>query len=98
MIAISNDIKTSWLQGAGRIGLGDEIVVNEDGIRVSEGWSPWSKFYAMLGLLGTAMGAYHGYKRHHDSIGWGIGWAFVGGLFPIITLPVSLAQGFGKPM
>jgi hypothetical protein len=52
--------------------------------------------YSVLSTAGVAMGAYHGYKRNHDSIGAALGWAFLGGLFPFITIPVSLAQGFGE--
>jgi hypothetical protein len=48
-----------------------------------------------LTLGGTAAGAYHGYKRN-NSLGWAIGWALLGGLFPVITLSVAAAQGFGK--
>ncbi len=48
-----------------------------------------------ISLAGAAAGAYHGYKRN-NSIGWAIAWAILGGLVPIITVPVSLAQGFGK--
>ena len=48
-----------------------------------------------LALIGSTTGAYHGYKRN-DSVGWGIGWYFLGAMFPEITIPVSLAQGFGK--
>lgn len=48
-----------------------------------------------IGTLGAAAGAYHGYKRN-NSIGWAIGWSLLGAVFPIITVPVSLAQGFGK--
>lgn len=40
--------------------------------------------------------AYHGYKRHGDSIGWGIAWFLLGGLFPVITPGVAVIQGFGK--
>lgn len=50
--------------------------------------------YALAGLAGTAIGAYHGYKRN-DSIGWAIGWALLGGLFPIVVIPVAFAQGLG---
>ncbi len=45
---------------------------------------------------GVVLGAYHGYKRN-DSVGWAIGWALLGGLFWPITIPVSIAQGFGQP-
>lgn len=51
--------------------------------------------YGLLGTAGMVMGAYHGYKRN-NSVGWAIGWGLLGGLFPFITIPVSLAQGFGK--
>jgi hypothetical protein len=46
-------------------------------------------------VVGTVAGAYHGYKRN-DSVGWGIGWALLGGLFWPIVLPISYAQGFGE--
>jgi hypothetical protein len=49
-----------------------------------------------VGALASTMAlAYHGYKRN-ESIGWAIGWALLGGAFPIIGWPVALAQGFGK--
>jgi hypothetical protein len=51
--------------------------------------------YSLLSIAGVGLGAYHGYKRN-DSVGWAIGWALLGGLFPFITIPISLAQGFGK--
>ncbi len=39
--------------------------------------------------------AYHGYKRTR-SYGWAFAWALFGGALPIVAVPVSLAQGFGK--
>lgn len=51
--------------------------------------------WPLVATAGAAMGAYHGYKRN-NSVGWAIVWALVGGMFPVITIPVSLAQGFGK--
>jgi hypothetical protein len=44
---------------------------------------------------GAATGAYHGYKRN-QSVGWALGWALAGFFLPIVTIPVSIAQGFGK--
>jgi hypothetical protein len=43
------------------------------------------------------MGAstYHGYKRH-NKVWPAVGWGILGGLFPVITPAVALAQGFGK--
>lgn len=55
----------------------------------------WGTVGATLAIAGTALGAYHGYRRN-DSIGWAIGWAVLGGLFPIIAIPVAFAQGFGR--
>ncbi len=51
--------------------------------------------YALAGVAGTAIGAYHGYKRN-DSVGWAVAWALLGGLAPIVVIPVAYAQGIGK--
>ncbi len=53
------------------------------------------QLYGLASIAGAGLGAYHGYKRN-NSVGWAIGWAVLGGLFPIITIPVSMAQGFGE--
>lgn len=53
-------------------------------------------FTSIETMAGTAIGAYHGYKRT-KSIGWTVGWAVLGGLFPLITGAIALAQGFAKP-
>ena len=55
------------------------------------GWALWG----VISTASMAASAYHGYKRN-NSVGWAIGWALLGGMFPVITIPVSLAQGFGK--
>lgn len=51
--------------------------------------------YGLLSTAGVALGAYHGYKRN-NSVAAAVGWGILGGLFPFITIPVSLAQGFAK--
>ncbi len=51
--------------------------------------------YALASVAGTAVGAYHGYKRN-ESVGWALGWAFLGGLFPVVVIPVAFAQGIGE--
>lgn len=51
--------------------------------------------YGLASLAGGALGAYHGYRRW-DSVWGGIGWFFLGSLFPIIAVPVAFAQGFGE--
>lgn len=40
--------------------------------------------------------AYHGYKRHADSVPWGLGWAVGGLICPTVTLAFALSQGFAK--
>lgn len=54
-----------------------------------------SNFYRMFALFGAGIGAYHGYKRN-ESVGWAIGWALLGSIFPIVVIPVAFAQGLGK--
>jgi hypothetical protein len=51
-------------------------------------------WYKTLSVAGGAIGAYHGYKRN-DSLGWAIGWALMGTMFPVIVIPVAFAQGIG---
>lgn len=57
--------------------------------------SAWYSVYRIAQIAGVTTGAYHGYKRN-DSVGWAVGWGVLGGMFPFVTIPVSLAQGFGK--
>lgn len=58
--------------------------------------SPAVQTIAYVGsMAGTLGGAYHGYKRN-NSVGWGIGWAILGGLFWPIAIPIMVAQGFGE--
>ena len=51
--------------------------------------------WRFLSVGGAAIGAYHGYKRH-NSVWWGLGWAFLGSLAPVIVIPIAFAQGIGK--
>lgn len=53
--------------------------------------------YGLLSLAGTAAGAYHGVRRNHGSIWSAVAWGFLGGVAPLITVPVAVGQGFGKP-
>ena len=55
-----------------------------------------SDFWEIVIPISVGLSAYHGYKRHNDSLGWGLGWGLLGGLFPIITPTVAFAEGFGK--
>lgn len=59
---------------------------------------PAGMLWPLWGILSTASmaaSAYHGVKRN-DSVGWGLWWGLMGGLFPIITPAIAVAQGFGK--
>ena len=53
--------------------------------------------FTAVALASSGAGAYHGYKRNHGSIGWALWWSLMGGMFPIFTPAIALAQGFGKP-
>lgn len=46
-------------------------------------------------MLSSAASAYHGYKRNKSGL-WAIIWGVAGGVAPIITPAVAVAQGFGK--
>jgi hypothetical protein len=48
-----------------------------------------------LRMAGSALGAYHGWKRN-ESIGWAIGWGILGAMFPLITSGIAVAQGLSK--
>jgi len=48
-----------------------------------------------LSTVSAAASAYHGYKRN-QSVGWAAVWALMGGIFPVITPAVAVAQGFGQ--
>lgn len=78
------------MSGLGRLGLG---ALEEDGTGMSPGAV---MFWRLAGIAGSALGAYHGYARN-DSVGWAIAWGLLGGVFPLLTIPVALAQGFGDP-
>jgi hypothetical protein len=72
---------------------GPPVVINGN---LQKGATTLGLIWTAASIAGTAGGAYHGYKRN-KSIGWAIGWGLLGGLFPIIVLPLAAAQGFGKP-
>lgn len=81
--------------------LDDEQMIHGTAIsqlgEVEEKKSDWSTLWLIAGIAGGALGAYHGYKRNHGSVGWAIGWSIFGSLMPFFSIPLSLAEGFGKP-
>lgn len=56
-----------------------------------------STFQLALGLGGALLGAYHGTRRNHGSLLWGLTWGAAGAFAPAITTGVALAQGLGRP-
>lgn len=56
----------------------------------------WTRRIGMLSLVSALASGYHGVRRNDGSIGWGIAWFALGGLFPLVTPVFALAQGFGK--
>ena len=59
--------------------------------------SAGSVVYGLLATASSAASAYHGVKRNNGSIGWGITWGLLGGMFPVLTPAIAVAQGFAKP-
>lgn len=55
-----------------------------------------SAFWEIATAASVGLSAYHGYKRNDDSLGWGLAWGALGGLFPIITPAVAFAEGFAE--
>ncbi len=44
--------------------------------------------------VGGIAATYHGYKRT-GSIGWALLWGILGSSFPLVAVPLAVAQGFG---
>lgn len=57
-------------------------------------WVSTTMYVASIGAM-VAL-TYHGYKRNNGSIGWALVWGLLGTIVWPITVPVALAQGFGK--
>lgn len=51
---------------------------------------------ASLSVVSAAVAGYHGYRRDRSAMA-GVGWAFVGALFPVVTPIVAFAQGYARP-
>lgn len=55
----------------------------------------------VLFVLDVASGlasGYHGYKRNHDSVAWGLVWAIFGMTLPVITPIVAVMEGYAEPL
>jgi hypothetical protein len=75
--------------------IGDDLAPQPQVLEVNGTVRALKIAYAIAGLAGTGIGAYHGYKRN-ESVGWAIVWAFLGGIAPVVVIPVAFAQGIGK--
>lgn len=75
------------LRGVGLRGFYDYVSANPGA------YAAWM----VLSAVSVGASAFHGYRRNRGSIGWALGWGLLGGLFPIITPAIALAQGYGKP-
>lgn len=54
-------------------------------------------FWGVARVVSVGLCAYHGAKRN-NSIAWGVGWAIMGGVAPIIAPAIAIAQGLGEPL
>lgn len=70
-------------------------LIGEAGDDASTGSVYFNPLYRLVTAAAAGTAAYHGYKRN-NSVGWAIWWGLMGGIFPVITIPVAFAQGFGK--
>ena len=57
-----------------------------------------NKVWGFIALASAAASGYHGVKRHRGSVAWGAAWFLLGGVFPVLTPVVAVAQGYAKPM
>lgn len=55
----------------------------------------WNAIGGVLAIASAAVSGFHGYRRN-NSIWWGLAWFGLGGIFPVITPVIAVAQGFGK--
>jgi hypothetical protein len=58
-------------------------------------WTVGRTAWWLAGSAASASLIYHGYKRN-DSVGWALVWGLLGGLVWPVTVPIAVAQGFGK--
>jgi hypothetical protein len=65
---------------------------NGNGVGISAGASVG---WGLVAAASSAASAWHGYRRN-NSVGWALWWALMGGMFPVITPVIGVAQGWGK--
>lgn len=52
---------------------------------------------SLVSTASAAASGWHGFKRNHGSIGYAAWWFFMGGLFPVFTPLIAVAQGYAEP-
>lgn len=102
-IVLEPTLQDAWhssLQGVSHAGLGESALCAGGCSGVGAGEPAPSRLYGViwgvLGTVSTAVSAFHGYRRH-GSVGGALGWGLLGGLFPVLTPTIALAQGFARP-
>jgi hypothetical protein len=63
-------------------------------LNASANWN-WKKIGGVAAIASAIASGFHGYRRNH-SIAWGAAWFVLGGIFPIFTPVIAVAQGYGK--
>lgn len=71
------------------------LTPNSQGSSMNSPTTLETQIWSGLAVASVAASTYHGYKRN-DSVGWAIWWGLMGGIFPIITPVIAIAEGFGK--
>ena len=97
-------LATSTGASAPIVAAGDPVAMNFPSM---PSW-PWSKqtqaqvplsaviAYSSLSLVSAVVAGFHGYRRDRSAMA-GVGWAFMGALFPVITPVFAFGQGYARP-
>jgi hypothetical protein len=92
----SGDARKLAAQGLVARGVPADKVSSAMNFLAASGTFTKQTLYGLLATGSAIASGYHGIKRNNGSIGYGILWFFLGGLFPVITPVVAVAQGFAK--
>lgn len=99
---------SNYYAGASGLGLGRLGQLPEEGVTAPPiqqitppyargmGTNGIGKLMALAGTLSMPVLAYHGYRRDGQSVWGAVKWGFFGSIVWPITLPIALAQGYGK--
>lgn len=82
------NLLTQSIQGASIGGLGDLVLTDQQVLA-------WEIGSLISASLFGALAFIHGYRRNNKSVGWGATWGVLGAMFPVVTMPVAMIEGFG---